>query len=58
VIKNPNTQWDREVIIDVLMTCVMFHNMIFDNRVTKIQNHLDKIKILYSLKEVSDFMHS
>jgi hypothetical protein len=55
VIKNPNTQWDREVITDVLMVCVMFHNMIIENRATKIQNHLDKIKILYSLKEVSHF---
>jgi hypothetical protein len=53
VIKNPNAQWEREVIIDVLMASVTFHNMIIENSVTIIQNHLDKIKILYSLKEVS-----
>jgi hypothetical protein len=37
VITNPNTQWDREVIIDVLMACVMmFHNMIIENKTAKI----------------------
>jgi hypothetical protein len=51
-------QWDREVIIDVLMAFVIFHKMIIENKAAKIKNYLDKIKTLYSLKEVSHFMHS
>ncbi len=33
---NPNMQWDREVIIYVLMASVMFHNMIIENKAAKI----------------------
>jgi len=36
VITNRKTQWDREVIIDVLIACVMFHNMIIENKAVKI----------------------
>jgi hypothetical protein len=32
-IANPNHQWNREVIANVLIACVSFHNMIIDNEV-------------------------
>jgi hypothetical protein len=33
IIANPNHQWNREVIANVLIACVKFHNMIIDNEV-------------------------
>jgi hypothetical protein len=35
MIANPNKQWDKEVIIDVLMACVMLHNMILENKASE-----------------------
>ncbi len=31
VIANPSCQWNREIVVVVLMTCVTFHNMIILN---------------------------
>ncbi len=33
VIANPTRQWDREVIVNVLMACMVFHYMINGNKV-------------------------
>jgi hypothetical protein len=35
MITNPNKQWDKEVIIDVLMACVVPHNMILENKTSE-----------------------
>jgi hypothetical protein len=33
IIASPNHQWNKEVIANVLMACVTFHNMIIDNEI-------------------------
>jgi hypothetical protein len=32
MITNLIKQWDKEVIIDVLMACLVFHNMILEKK--------------------------
>ena len=31
IVKNPWRQWDLDTITDIMVTCVIFHNMIIDN---------------------------
>ncbi len=50
MIKNPNVQWDREVIIDVLMACVMFHNMIIENKVRKFITLEESTMALFTMR--------
>ncbi len=35
MITNLSRQWDREVITNVLMLCVVIHNMIIENKMDK-----------------------
>ena len=40
IVKNPYWQWDLETIIDIMMTCIVLHNMIKKNSTTAIQYQL------------------
>ncbi len=49
IITNPSRQWDQKAIIDIMMACVMLHNMIIEDE------HIQNLESTFDVNENIQF---